>query len=425
MNTLVQADYIATIIPELAPAWIDHVLRYHGRAPPRAGRRPPFRYVDLGCGPGLGVAAYAAAYPEGEFVGVDASASHVEIGRRFAREVGLENIRFIAGFFGDDDVLELGPVDYAVANGVYSWVGDAARDDLFKAIDRLLKPGGAAVVSANTVVGWLTLMPMQKLFAELTTATPGRSTQEIVANFKGVAAALDAAARNDLIKDGASRYGEMAEKFPHGYVAHEFLVDAWRPIWTLELMRRFADVGCDYLGGGRLSAMRDDFAFGKAQRDLLATAPSVGAALTLRDMFLRQGHFHGVAARPGPGAISGAPPSRLDGWARLDREPGDVEYHAETDAGRLKFDNAVARRIVAALAGGARPLREIAAAADASGEAAFHRVMDGLFASEQALPVDPPTDDGGLCARFADLAAERGYVGGPAPDPHGTPRRPI
>lgn len=411
-------DYLPTMLAMLAPPWIDHVLRFHGRSAPRAPGRAPFRYLDLGCGVGVTLLALAAAYPEGAFVGVDASPSHVRKGEALAAAAGLANVRFIAGRFGDAAVSDLDFMDYVVANGVYTWVGPEAQADFRAAVQRLLKPGGAAVVSANNVVGWLTLAPMRRLVADLSAAAGARPAATVHAEAMDWTRRVREAAGQPFVATVAERFGESFGGLPPAYFMHEMLADAWRPIWTADLDRDFAAIGLDYLSGADLAALRDDFALTAAQRALLADAPSRAAALTLRDSFLARAHVHAVFCRPG-GVVR--PISRLDGWARLERPAADVEYAAATPAGRLKFDNAVARNTVAALAAGAASLRAIAAAAGASGETAFLKVMDGLFASGQAAPCDPPTGEDAVRRLNAVLAAAAPDLARIA-DPAGTPR---
>ena len=395
-------DYLPTMLAMLAPAWIDHVLRFHGRPPPRPPGRTPFRYLDLGCGVGATLLALAAAYPEAAFVGVDASPSHIRQGAALATAAGLGNVRFIAGRFGDAAVGDLDPVDYIVANGVYTWVGPEAQADFRAAIARLLKPGGAAVVSANNVVGWLTLAPMRRLVADLSAAAGARTPADVHAEAMAWTRRVREAAGQPFIATVAERFGESFGGLPPAYFMHEMLADAWRPLWTTDLAEDFAAIGLDYLSGADLAALRDDFALTAAQRALLEDAPSRAAALTLRDSFLARAHVHAVFHRPDRGARD---VSRLDGWARLERPAADVEYAAATPGGRLKFDNAVARSVVAALAGGAASLRDVAAAAGASGETAFLRVTDSLFASGQAAPCDPPAGEDAVRRLNALLAA--------------------
>ncbi len=79
--------YPSTFQREFAPPWIDAMLRHKGLVPPRQGRSA-FRLLDLGCGDGLGLIAMAAAHPEGEFLGIDAMAEHIEDAQATSKRIG-------------------------------------------------------------------------------------------------------------------------------------------------------------------------------------------------------------------------------------------------------------------------------------------------------------------------------------------------
>ena len=81
--------YVWTFIPDLAPAWLDHVALVSGFAPP--SRDQKFAWCDRGCGQGLTAAILAATHPDGRFFGIDFMATHIENARRLAAESGIEN----------------------------------------------------------------------------------------------------------------------------------------------------------------------------------------------------------------------------------------------------------------------------------------------------------------------------------------------
>lgn len=68
---LPETAYLATFIPELAPAWLDRVASGWGVAPPRRTPQQAFRYCELGCGHGRTINLLGATCPYGEFLGID------------------------------------------------------------------------------------------------------------------------------------------------------------------------------------------------------------------------------------------------------------------------------------------------------------------------------------------------------------------
>jgi SAM-dependent methyltransferase len=110
--------------------------------------------LELGCGDGGNSLAIAQTLPGASVVGVDASPSAIARGRELASAAGLANAELRVAEFGAVEALAgLGPVDYVIAHGVYSWIPPAARGALLELIRRTLAPRGIAFVSYNAYPG--------------------------------------------------------------------------------------------------------------------------------------------------------------------------------------------------------------------------------------------------------------------------------
>lgn len=227
---------------------------------------------------------------------------------------------------------------------------------------------------------------------------------------------------NDIFAHGAATLSKMLETFPSRYAAHEFLPSGCQATWTADLVRRFATFGWTYCGETELSLIRDDFALTKAQRELISEIPDACLRLTLRNVILNRFHSHAVFRRPAGGGDHGRDPSRMDGWATLARPADDIEQVCRTPAGQLKFDNGVARQIVAHLAEGSAPLGDIADEVPTSSDEAFFRMMDSLFASGQAIPGDPPGPSQAI-EKLNNEIEEKGLELGAVAAVGGTPRK--
>lgn len=102
--------------------------------------RPDSRVVDLGCGSGDLTARLAELVPEGEVVGVDASASMVEVasGRHVA-----PNLRFVhlpAQRLAE--AVEPGSVDAVVSVACLHWVPETDHPAVLGQVATVLRPGG-------------------------------------------------------------------------------------------------------------------------------------------------------------------------------------------------------------------------------------------------------------------------------------------
>lgn len=147
---------------ELAPCWIDYALLSQKQRPPRGREGAAFSYLELGSGMGLGLCLLAAAYPEGQFIGIDFHPSHIANSRWLVHELGLTNVQFYEADFLEltegNSGLPFGSIfhaDYVVAHGVLSWVSPAVRSAMFSLVREFLRPGGVFYCSYNTFPGWL------------------------------------------------------------------------------------------------------------------------------------------------------------------------------------------------------------------------------------------------------------------------------
>src|SRR5262249_53061656 len=110
------------------------------------------RMLEIGCGNGFNLIPMAAALPKSEFLGVDLAEDAIEIARKTAGGLGIENVRFVAGDLRDiDDAY--GEFDYIVAHGVYTWVPVAIRDALLAVCRSRLSQSGVAFISYNAYPG--------------------------------------------------------------------------------------------------------------------------------------------------------------------------------------------------------------------------------------------------------------------------------
>jgi len=149
MRSYDQVPYRTVALPQTHPDRLAVHARLFGLEPaPLAS----CRVLDVGCGDGANLLPMAAMFPESTFVGIDSAEVPIEDGRERAEDWGLANLDLRALDLMDlpDD---LGPFDYIVAHGVYSWVPDAVRDGLMRLFAGHLAPRGVAFVSYNALPG--------------------------------------------------------------------------------------------------------------------------------------------------------------------------------------------------------------------------------------------------------------------------------
>jgi len=350
--------YVYGFKPMLAPAWLDLVAVIGGVTPPT--RDSGFAWCDLGCGQGVSAAILAATHPAGSFYGIDAMPAHIEHAARLAAEADAPNTHFHAADFDAARVLPLPRFDYIVAHGVYSWVDRPVRAQLRRLIDGHLKSGGLVYVSYNALPGWTGDLPFQHLARELAADLPGDSA----ARFAGAAATLgrlaDAGAPSLASSYVADELRERPADYRPGYLVHEFMHAGWQPLYVTELRRDLKEIGLAPVGSALLVENFDRWVLGRQAQKLVADIADPDRRELVRDFCMHQRFRCDVFARD---AATLAPAEQrqrlLTAGLALARPPEAIAYEMPTPAGRVRYDNAAARTIIASLMSGIRNLADI------------------------------------------------------------------
>ena len=102
--------------------------------------------VDLGCGSGEFTAKVAALVPHGRVIGVDPSASMLEVARQHA----APHLTFVeSAAEAVDEVVEAGSVDVVLSRAMLHWLPQDRHPRLFGAIRTVLRPGGVVHVEGG------------------------------------------------------------------------------------------------------------------------------------------------------------------------------------------------------------------------------------------------------------------------------------
>src|SRR3954471_17554466 len=87
-----QVPYSSFTFPQTRPDRLATLGAFHGlnTAPP-----DKCRVLELGCGDGTNLASFAYILPESEFVGIDLSERHIDLGNATAKELGISNLELL------------------------------------------------------------------------------------------------------------------------------------------------------------------------------------------------------------------------------------------------------------------------------------------------------------------------------------------
>lgn len=396
--------YTSGVYLETAPAHLSACALLGGsRAPDPSA---PFRYLELGCGTGMGVCLLAAANPHAQFLGVDFNPTHVAAAQALIAAAGLENARVEEAAFADlagSRGEALGRFDYAVAHGVWTWVGPAAQRELVAALDRCVTPGGLVYMGYNNMAGWASSLPLQRVIADHAARTPGDSLARIRAAVK-FALSLRAAEPRGIdfgrlelqLKDTL----DDPDKAPPGlyaYLAHEYLNAHWRPVFPSEVAEHLADAKLTYVGGADPFSALPELSMTAAQARAAEAYPDAGGRQVLADLIAPTSFRQDIFVR-GPQPLS--PPRReaaLRGVRLAAAEPlAGRELSVDVPGGKLELDPLPYRAVIARLDAGPAEVSELLAEVEAAGRRmSATELLVVLAGSGMATPVARRPADGG------------------------------
>jgi methyltransferase-like protein/cyclopropane fatty-acyl-phospholipid synthase-like methyltransferase len=212
------------------------------------------RILELGCAAGGNIIPLAMEAPEAEIVGIDLSKLQIDDGQIQVKELGLTNVklehRSIMDINKDD-----GLFDYVIAHGVWSWVPEAVRQQIFGIIRNNMSDQGVAYVSYNTFPGWnmvLNVRDMMKFHA-LGFATHAEKAQQARLLLKFVV---------DGLQNDTSPYAnflrneiQLISKQTDNYILHEYLEEENHPVYFHQFIDQAQKFDLSYLSDTYLPDM--------------------------------------------------------------------------------------------------------------------------------------------------------------------------
>ncbi|WP_372620555.1 methyltransferase [Falsiroseomonas sp.] len=340
----VDRSYAPNLQPDLAPDHLDLVTLACGRLPPAAGGR--FRYLELGCGFGVGLAALAAVNPHGHFAGLDFLPEHIASASRLRDEAGLGNLDLVETDF-ESFAAEDGPrFDYIVLHGVFTWISPRNRAAVVEILRRRVAPGGLVYVGCNAMPAWAALAPGRRIL------------RDMLAAGRGEPAAVRATLARWIETDGsaaARAFWSRMEGLPDAYLLHEFGAEHGDALWSVELDAAMAPAKLSRVGSTRLQHTMDALRFDEAQRERLKAAEAEGWGTTARDLLANASFHHAVFARGAPRA-SEAQTARLLGARLVAAAPPPPPDRPR----RRPLSGGIEEALAAALGGGRRAVAALA-----------------------------------------------------------------
>ncbi|MEO6338789.1 MAG: class I SAM-dependent methyltransferase [Caulobacteraceae bacterium] len=329
----------------------------------------PYRFLELGCGTGVGLCVLAAANPQAEFVGVDFMPIHVAAARRLIATAGLTNVRILEASFetlARGEGGDLGQFDFAALHGVYTWISEPLKQDVVRLLDRHLAPGGLVYVGYNNMVGWAPSLPTQKMLIEQARRVSGDSpsrTYSALATTLALQAAKAPALAGDLLSHQLKGKTDALDTLPPSlfvYMAHEYLNEHWRPLFITDVARDLAAAKLSFVGRCNFLEVMPELVLSPEQERLLRDCPDPLMAELQTDMMSPTAFRRDLFGR---GATRLSPQRREELLRKVSLglivTPEDVPMTVPAPSGDLDLDEEVYAPLIRRLAEGPATVDEL------------------------------------------------------------------
>jgi methyltransferase-like protein/SAM-dependent methyltransferase len=250
-NTSDEMPYPASSVPQTHPVRLATIGKLFGLNPISPDRA---RILELGCADGSNLLPLAQSYPSTQFVGVDASSSQIEAGRKIADGAGLGNVTL-----QQEEIGAFAPVgdkfDYIIVHDRFSRVSAAEREKILSICREALSEHGIVYISYNAFPGWHMRGALREMVRFHVRQFP--DVAQRVAQARALVKFLA-----ESVPTENNPYGlflknelEIAKNASDSYVRHELLEDNNQPFYFHEFAELAGKSGLQYLGETEFSSM--------------------------------------------------------------------------------------------------------------------------------------------------------------------------
>jgi SAM-dependent methyltransferase len=284
-----RVPYPSVCHPEAQPDVLATLAFLYGMSPPPLAS---CRVLELGCASGANLIPAALRMPGARFLGIDLAPRQIEAGQRRIDELGLTNIELRAANLRDVGA-DLGPFDYIIAHGLFSWISAPLQDEVLRVCAEHLAPDGVAYVSYNTLPGWHADLKVREMLQYHNRGlTDLREITDRSLDLLGFLAEA-AAGREDEHAQALGAARERLESFRNrpDYLLHDYLEDSNLPVYVHDFVERAARHGLHYLADAEPAANHSDDLPPEISGRLRELAAADRVALEQYTDFLRDRRF--------------------------------------------------------------------------------------------------------------------------------------
>ena len=206
---------------------------------------------EVGFGMGLNLLQNAIGSNYRVF-GVDLISEHVRFVTEAMEAVGLSyEDQVVLGSITDQVIFDTWPkMDVVILHGVWSWIDDLTRNELMAFLRKKLAPGGIVYISYNVSSGW-GLIPALRPFLK----DAFDRVSKFVEPANRVESTYDFWVENIVQPIDSRSYDRLKKtrELGAGYLAHEFLNEAWHPTTLNEICKQLSVHDIAFHSSARLS----------------------------------------------------------------------------------------------------------------------------------------------------------------------------
>ncbi len=218
------------------------------------------KILELGCGDGMNIIPMAYGLPQSDVLGIDLSGNAIDRGRKMIKQLQLQNISLQpADIMAFDE--NLGPFDYIIAHGVFSWVPFDVREKILQICQQNLSPQGVAFISYNAYPGghMLNMVNDVMRFHTNNTDQPDQKIIQARAILKFIADSVPATADvyGNIFKNNLKTLSEDTPDNNYNCLYHDRLAEINQPFYFHEFMSRARGYNLKYLAEADFKEMQD------------------------------------------------------------------------------------------------------------------------------------------------------------------------
>jgi len=356
-------EYLPGFYADQTPGHLQLACLIKGFEPPLSSQS--FTYCELGCGQGTTASIIAAANPLAHVVAIDFNPAQIARAKRNALEYGLTNIEFLELSFEElASINSLKDFDIVSLHGVWSWIAHNDREAIVSFLKKGVRPGGLVSLSYNSMPGWTSILPFQRMLLEHSRLNNDRSDKRVVGSLDFIEKIqqLGCQTVGDTKFFGRFRSSnKMRTEDDHAvYLAHEYLNENWQPLYHADTARMLEPAKLNFVASATLLDNFSDLMLTPEQKKVADLLPQGTMRETIKDYFVNRPFRRDIFIR-GAQKISDARRDKLLGKMGLASIVAleAVKLTINTPAGEATLPDSQYNPIFQALATRPRSLKEI------------------------------------------------------------------